>query len=74
MVSPGRADTAESLRLNEIRHTYLHYVLDPLALKYGRSLQRIEPILETTVTAPLSDSYKQDISLLVSECLIRKSI
>jgi tetratricopeptide (TPR) repeat protein len=71
VVSPGRADTAESLRLNEIRHTYLHYVLDPLALKYGRSLQRIEPILETTVTAPLSDSYKQDISLLVSECLIR---
>ena len=71
VVSPGRGDSAEALRLYEIRHTYLHYVLDPLALKHGRSLQRIEPILETTVTAPMADSYKQDVSLLVSECLIR---
>jgi hypothetical protein len=71
VVSPAREGASEPLRLYEIRHTYLHYVLDPMALKHGRSLQRLEPILETTVMAPLSDSYKQDISLLANESLIR---
>ncbi|MBZ5521359.1 MAG: tetratricopeptide repeat protein [Acidobacteriia bacterium] len=71
VVSPGRDGANEPLRLYEIRHTYLHYVLDPLAMKHGRSLQRLEPILENVVTAPLTDSYKQDISLLANECLIR---
>lgn len=71
VVSPAREDSQEPLRLYEIRHTYLHYVLDPMALSHGRSLQRIEPILETVVTAPMSDNYKQDIALLATECLIR---
>ena len=71
VVSPARETSGEPLRLYEIRHTYLHYVLDPLALSHGRSLKRLDPILETVVTAPLADSYKQDVSLLTTECLIR---
>lgn len=56
---------------NEIRHTYLHFVLDPLAASHGTSLKRLEPILLDIRFAPLSRSFKQDIALLVNECLIR---
>ena len=56
---------------NEIRHTYLHFVLDPLAASHGTSLKRLEPILLDIRSAPLSRSFKQDIALMVNECLIR---
>jgi tetratricopeptide (TPR) repeat protein len=68
IVSPNKND---KLRLAEIRHTYLHFVLDPLAQAHGTSLKRLEPILETIQRAPLNRSFKEDIALLVNECLIR---
>lgn len=68
VVSPGQDG---QLRLPKIRHTYLHFVLDPLALVHGESLKRLEPILLDIRTAPLSDAYKEDISLMVNESLIR---
>ncbi|HWZ42002.1 MAG TPA: DUF4932 domain-containing protein [Candidatus Saccharimonadales bacterium] len=71
VVSPAREGASEPLRMYEIRHTYLHYVLDPLALSHGRSLKRLDAILETVVTAPLADAYKQDVALLTTECLVR---
>jgi tetratricopeptide (TPR) repeat protein len=71
VVSPAKETVPERLRLQEIRHTYLHYVLDPLALKHTRSLKKIEPLLNSIQSAPLELSYKYDISLLVNECLIR---
>ena len=68
VVSPGQDG---QLHLPEIRHTYLHYVLEPLALKRGRSLQRLDPLLQNVQSAPMDQIFKQDISLLVTECLIR---
>ena len=68
VVSPGQDG---QLHLPEIRHTYLHYVLEPLALKRGRSLQRLDPLLQNVQSAPMDQVFKQDISLLVTECLIR---
>lgn len=59
------------LRLREIRHTYLHYVLDPYAQKRGTSLKRLEPLQLSLSTAPMDESFKDDIGLLVTECLIR---
>ncbi len=59
------------VRLAEIRHTYLHFVLDPLALSHGTSLKLLEPILLDIRSAPLSDSFRDDISLMVNESLIR---
>src|SRR5262249_56593272 len=59
------------VRLAEIRHTYFHFVLDPLAQTHGTSLKQLEPILLAIRTAPLSDSFQDDISLLVNESLIR---
>jgi Domain of unknown function (DUF4932) len=68
--SPDPA-AAAALKLDEIRHTYLHYLLDPLAEKHFSSIKRLEPILQSVKRAPLEDSFKSDTSLLVTECLVR---
>lgn len=68
VVSPGRDGL---MHLAEIRHTYLHYLLDPLGLKHTMSMKRLEPILLDLRGAPMSQTYKDDISLLVNESLIR---
>jgi hypothetical protein len=59
------------LPLDEIRHTYLHFVLEPMALAHGGNLKRLEPILLDIKGSPLNESYKNDISLMVNESLIR---
>ena len=71
VVSPAKEGVPERLRLQEVRHTYLHYILDPLALRHGKSLKRIEPLLNSIQDAPLDVAYKYDAGLLVNECLIR---
>lgn len=68
VVSPGKDG---ELPLPEIRHTYLHFVLEPLALRHAASMKRLEPILLDLGRAPMNQSYKDDISLLVNESLIR---
>ena len=65
------APEAGALKMSQIRHTYLHFVLDPLMLKRGTSLRRLEPLLKSVESAPLEPSFKRDISLLVTESLIR---
>ena len=65
------APEAGALKMDQLRHTYLHFVLDPLMLKRGTALQRLEPLLKSVQVAPLDASFKRDISLLVTECLIQ---
>ena len=59
------------VRLAEIRHTYLHFVLEPMALRHGLAMKRIEPLLQAVEGAPMGVSFKEDVSLFVTECLIR---
>ena len=68
--SPDAAATS-ALKMDQIRHTYLHYLLDPLAEKHFSSIKRLDPILQSVKRAPLEDSFKTDTSLLVTECLVR---
>jgi len=68
VISPG---TSSVLKLEQIRHTYLHYLLDPMALKYPATMKRLEPLLTTVKTAPMDESFKSDVSLLLTECFIR---
>jgi hypothetical protein len=68
VISPG---SSTSLKMDEIRHTYLHYLLDPLALKYPTNTKRLEPLLDSVKNSPMDESFKDDISLLLTECLIR---
>ena len=68
VISPG---TGSGLKMDQIRHAYLHYLLDPLVLKYPMSMERLKPLLETVKGAPMDESFKSDASLLATECLIR---
>lgn len=68
VVSP---DHEKHVRFPEIRHTYLHFVLDPMALSHGNALKQLEPVLEDVRNAPMGQAFKNDISLMVNECLIR---
>jgi len=68
VVSP---DSERHVRFPEVRHTYLHFVLDPMALSHGNALKQLEPILEDVRAAPMGQAFKNDISLMVNECLIR---
>jgi tetratricopeptide (TPR) repeat protein len=63
--------TSTTIKMQQIRHTYLHYLLDPLALKNGDSFKRLEPLLEDVKDAPMDEAFKSNISLLVTECLVR---
>jgi tetratricopeptide (TPR) repeat protein len=67
VVSPERG----TLPLPQIRHTYLHFILDPLALKRANAMLRLQPLLQSVKTAPIGEEYKRDISLLLTECLVR---
>ena len=60
-----------ALKMDQIRHTFLHYEFDPLASKHYSAIKRLEPLLQSVKRAPLEDAFKTDISLLVTECLIR---
>ena len=70
--APGAGDASSAgLKMDQIRHTFLHYEFDPLASKHYSSIKRLEPLLQSVKRAPLEESFKTDISLLVTECLIR---
>jgi tetratricopeptide (TPR) repeat protein len=68
--SSGEA-AKSALKMDQIRHTFLHYEMDPLADKHYSSIKRLEPLLQSVKRAPLEESFKTDISLLVTECLVR---
>src|SRR5580692_1106923 len=68
VISPS---STTAIKLQQIRHTYLHYLLDPLALKNGDSFKRLEPLLGSVKNAPMDEAFKSNISLLVTECLVR---
>jgi len=63
---------SKELKLAEIRHQYLHFLLDGLALKYAVEIHQKEGLLALARNAPaLASDFKEDFSLLVTECLIR---
>jgi tetratricopeptide (TPR) repeat protein len=59
-------------QIEEIRHAYLHYLLDPLALRYFDQLSNLKPLAEFAAPAPaLDNSYKDDFILFATESLIK---
>jgi len=68
VISPTSSTT---IKMQQIRHTYLHYLLDPLAMKNGSLFKRLEPLLLDVKMAPMDEAFKSNISLLVTECLVR---
>ncbi len=59
------------VRMDEVRHTYLHYELEPLLYARATSMDRLLPVLKTVRDAPLDYTFRSDIVSLVIECMIR---
>ena len=66
------AGPTEDLPEEEIRHGWLHYLLDPYPLKYPRIVQSKAELLPITRRAPgLEEAFRNSFSLLLTESLIR---
>jgi tetratricopeptide (TPR) repeat protein len=63
---------SKELKIDQIRHQYLHFLLDALPLKYATEIHQKEELLAIARKAPmLAPDFKEDFPLLVTECLIR---
>jgi len=73
VTSPVKTTTPTqlSVHLDQIRHIYLHYELEPLIYARSGSIARLAPLLSTVQDAPLDFVYKSDVMALVTECLIK---
>jgi hypothetical protein len=70
--SPDASQAGSSpVDANEIRHIYLHYVVEPMVYSRGTAMERIQPILRGVQDAPLEFFYKSDAPALLTECLIK---
>jgi len=70
VVSPSALPQA-AVPMDLIRHTYLHYVVEPMIYSRASSLDRLLPLLKPVQEAPLEFIYKSDIVALLTECLIK---
>ncbi len=55
----------------DVRHTYLHYVIDPLLYQRSDAIDREQPILKEVRDAPLDFRFRSDTVALTIECLIK---
>lgn len=67
VLNPG-----SDLPVDEIRHAFLHFLLDPLAQRYPRPVAGKRPLLEAAARSPrLPVKYRDDFPAFLTECLIR---
>jgi len=60
-----------TIRMNDVRHTYLHYTIEPLLFSRAVAVDRMQPILKEVREAPLEFRYRSDTVALTVECLIK---
>jgi tetratricopeptide (TPR) repeat protein len=72
VTSPSNVpDPTVPVRLDQIRHIYLHYIVEPMIYSRGSAMERIQPLLRGVADAPIDFIYKSDIVALLTECLIK---
>ena len=59
------------IRMSDIRHTYLHYMIEPLLFTRANAIDRIQPVMKEIREAPLEFRYRSDPVQLTIECLIK---
>jgi tetratricopeptide (TPR) repeat protein len=69
--NPSDLDASDPVRMGQIRHIYLHYVVEPMVYSRGSAMERIQPLLRAVQDAPLEFFYKSDVVALITECLIK---
>jgi tetratricopeptide (TPR) repeat protein len=60
-----------TIRMSDVRHTYLHYVIEPLLYARATAIDRMQPILKEVRDAPLEYRLRSDSIPLTIECLIK---
>ncbi len=60
-----------TIHMSDVRHTYLHYVIEPLLYSRANAIDRTQPILKEIREAPLEFRYRSDTVPLTVECLIK---
>jgi tetratricopeptide (TPR) repeat protein len=64
--------TGSQFPTDDVRHAYLHFVLDPLPLRYRTQVEAKSAILNLAAKAPrLPDEYQNDFLSFADECLIK---
>jgi tetratricopeptide (TPR) repeat protein len=61
----------EQVRIKDVRHTYLHYMIEPLLYARSNAIDRTQPIMKYIHDAPLAFVYRSDPVPLTVECLIK---
>jgi tetratricopeptide (TPR) repeat protein len=60
-----------AVHMDDIRHIYLHYEIEPLVYSRAQAMERLQPLLRAVQSAPLDYTYKTEIVPLITECLIK---
>ncbi|HEY9138952.1 MAG TPA: hypothetical protein VIM67_11820 [Terriglobus sp.] len=62
---------AGGLQMEQIKHIYLLYQVDPLIYARAQATNRLLPILKVIQDAPIDFAYKNDIVAFTTECLVK---
>ncbi len=68
---PAEQPAGSEMHMDQIRHTYLHYEIEPLVYAKASAMNRLQPLLKAVQDAPLDFVYKSDIAAFLTECLIK---
>ncbi|WP_109488759.1 hypothetical protein [Occallatibacter savannae] len=60
-----------NIDMQNVRHVYLHYTIEPLLYSRTNAIDRMQPILKEVREAPLEFRYRSETVPLVVECLIK---
>jgi hypothetical protein len=71
VVASPAADPPAAVHMDDIRHIYLHYEIEPLVYARAQAMERLQPLLKAVQNAPLEYTYKTEIVPLLTECLIK---
>ncbi len=70
--TPEQTQELAASQIEDVRHAYLHSLLDPLAVRYYQELDVKQDLLEYAKAAPALESmYKDDFMMLATESLIK---
>ena len=71
VVASPAGDPLGAVHMDDIRHIYLHYEIEPLVYARAQAMERLQPLLRAVQDAPLEYIYKTEIVPLITECLIK---
>jgi tetratricopeptide (TPR) repeat protein len=71
VVASPAGEPLGAVHMDDIRHTYLHYEIEPMVYARAQAMNRLQPLLKAVQDAPLEYTYKTEIVPLITECLIK---